>query len=128
MKRREFLKGTVAAGAAVATSGPVFKAFSIGQREKVIKDEGASGTEEGEWLPTSCQGCTTWCPVEVFVQDGRAVKIKGNRHSRQNEGYICPKGHMALQQLYDPDRVKVPMKRTNPKKGKGVDPGFVPIS
>ncbi|MDP6735953.1 MAG: molybdopterin-dependent oxidoreductase, partial [Nitrospinaceae bacterium] len=30
--------------------------------------------------------------------------------------------------LYDPDRVKVPMKRTNPRKGKGIDPRFVPIS
>ena len=33
-----------------------------------------------------------------------------------------------LQQLYDPDRVKVPMKRTNPLKGRGVDPKFVPIT
>jgi anaerobic selenocysteine-containing dehydrogenase len=35
---------------------------------------------------------------------------------------------MALQQVYDPDRVKVPMKRTNPKKGRNEDPKFVPIS
>ena len=79
-------------------------------------------------MPTTCQGCTTWCPVEVFVQDGRAVKVKGNRYSKQNDGIVCPRSHLALQQLYDPDRVKVPMKRTNPKKGRGVDPKFVPIS
>jgi thiosulfate reductase/polysulfide reductase chain A len=30
--------------------------------------------------------------------------------------------------LYDPDRVKTPLKRTNPEKGKGVDPGWVAIS
>jgi anaerobic selenocysteine-containing dehydrogenase len=35
---------------------------------------------------------------------------------------------MGLQELYDPDRVKVPMKRTNPKKGRNEDPKFVPIS
>jgi anaerobic selenocysteine-containing dehydrogenase len=35
---------------------------------------------------------------------------------------------MILQQVYDPDRVKVPMKRTNSEKGVGVDPKFVPIS
>jgi anaerobic selenocysteine-containing dehydrogenase len=29
---------------------------------------------------------------------------------------------------YDPDRIKVPMKRTNPEKGKGIDPKFVPIT
>jgi anaerobic selenocysteine-containing dehydrogenase len=56
------------------------------------------------------------------------VKVRGNRYSKQNEGYLCPKGHLGLQEVYDPDRVKVPMKRTNPRKGKGVDPKFVPIS
>lgn len=35
---------------------------------------------------------------------------------------------MALQQLYDPDRIKVPMKRTNPRKGRHEDPGFIPIT
>jgi anaerobic selenocysteine-containing dehydrogenase len=82
----------------------------------------------GSWLTTTCQGCTTWCPAEVFVQGGRAVKIRGNQLSKQNEGTLCPKSHIGLQELYDPDRIKVPMKRTNPKKGKGVDPKFVPIS
>jgi anaerobic selenocysteine-containing dehydrogenase len=33
-----------------------------------------------------------------------------------------------IQQMYDPDRVKVPMKRTNSEKGRGVDPKFVPIT
>ncbi|MBC8414297.1 molybdopterin-dependent oxidoreductase, partial [bacterium] len=80
------------------------------------------------WMPSTCQGCTTWCPAEVYVQNGRATKVKGNRYSKQNDGVLCPKGHLSLQELYDPDRVKVPMKRTNPKKGKGVDPKFVPIS
>lgn len=35
---------------------------------------------------------------------------------------------MMPKQVYDPDRVKVPMKRTNVTKGKGIDPGFVPIT
>jgi anaerobic selenocysteine-containing dehydrogenase len=86
------------------------------------------GEGPGEWKPTTCQGCTTWCPAEVFVQDGRAVKVRGNRYSKQNDGKVCPRGHLSLQQVYDPDRLKVPMKRTNPKKGRGVDPKFVPIS
>jgi anaerobic selenocysteine-containing dehydrogenase len=36
--------------------------------------------------------------------------------------------HLAIQQAYDPDRLKTPMKRTNPKKGRNEDPRFVPIS
>jgi anaerobic selenocysteine-containing dehydrogenase len=122
IKRRDFLKVSAAAGTVAALGIPKLHAFAEGQGKKAI------GTSAGEWKTTSCQGCTTWCPAEVFVQDGRAVKVRGNPYSKQNDGHLCPKGHISLQQLYDPDRVKVPMKRTNPKKGRGQDPKFVPIS
>jgi anaerobic selenocysteine-containing dehydrogenase len=122
IKRRDFLKVSMAATAAAAVGTPALNAFANGD------STGYGKTEPGRWMPTSCQGCTTWCPAEVFVQNGRAVKVRGNRYSKQNDGVLCPKGHIALQQLYDPDRVKVPMKRTNPQKGKGIDPKFVPIS
>lgn len=122
IKRRDFLKSSAATGAALALR-PKLNAFVQGKPAKKTV-----GEAEGQWLPSTCQGCTTWCPAEVFVQNGRAVKVKGNRYSKQNEGNLCPKGHLSLQQLYDPDRVKVPMKRTNPQKGRGVDPKFVPIT
>ena len=120
IKRRNFLRGAGISGAAIAVNGPIFNSLALA--------ETSTASENGNWLPTSCQGCTTWCPAEVFVQNGRAVKVKGNRYSKQNDGFLCAKGHLSLQQLYDPDRVKVPMKRTNPLKGKGVDPKFVPIT
>ncbi|PLX49238.1 MAG: dehydrogenase [Desulfobulbaceae bacterium] len=123
IKRRDFLKLSAAGGAAVAlTKGKSLNAFAMSKRGAI------KGESPGEWKASTCQGCTTWCPVEVFVQDGRAVKVRGNRYSKQNDGNCCPRGHLALQQVYDPDRIKVPMKRTNPKKGRGVDPKFVPIS
>ena len=83
---------------------------------------------KGDWVATCCQGCTAWCAIQVFVQDGRAVRVRGNPASKSNGGHVCPKGHLIPQQAYDPDRIKVPMKRTNPLKGRGVDPMFVPIS
>ena len=122
IKRRDFLKLSAAAGAAVTVGRPALNAFAKNGAPVPF------GEKPGEWKATTCQGCTTWCPAEVFVQRGRAVKVKGNHYSKQNEGTICPRSHMSLQQLYDPDRVKVPMKRTNKKKGRGVDPKFVPIS
>ena len=127
MKRRTFIKLAVAAGAAAAAGGTVLRALLRRPKEPEIT-EPAVGTAPGRWLASTCQGCTTWCAVEVFVQGGRAVKIRGNRLSKQNDGFVCPKGHIALQELYDPDRVKVPMRRTNPNKGRDQDPGFVPIS
>ncbi len=125
IRRREFLKVGAAAGAAMALTGPSLNAFAAAPKgqEKI-----SGATAPGKWIPTTCQGCTQWCPVEFFVQSGRAVKVRGNQLSKVNSGYCCPRGHLMLQELYDPDRVKVPMKRTNPEKGRGVDPRFVPIS
>lgn len=122
IRRRDFLKASSAVGAAAMCTTPRLNALAAGAPEI------SSGEEAGRWVATTCQGCTTWCPLEVFVQDGRAVKVRGNRHSKQNDGVCCPRGHLGLAQVYDPDRVKVPLKRTNPRKGRGVDPEFVPIT
>lgn len=122
MSRRSFVKGSLAAGA-VMGGMPALRAF-------VRTDEARAATpgQAGQWLPANCQGCTSWCSKQVYVVDGRAVKVRGNPHSKVNMGASCPRSHLGLQQVYDPDRIKVPMKRTNPRKGRDQDPGFVPIS
>ncbi len=120
--RKDFMKGAVVAGAALAV-GSAFKAL------RAFAAAPKSGSVEGgQWKPTTCQGCTSWCAVEVYVEDGRAIKVRGNPRSKVNLGNCCSKSHLAIQQVYDPDRLKTPMKRTNPKKGRNEDPGFVPIS
>ncbi|ABW18642.1 molybdopterin-dependent oxidoreductase [Alkaliphilus oremlandii] len=83
---------------------------------------------EGEWKPSGCLGCTSWCAKQVYIVDGRAIKIKANDESKIHGGNDCPRAHLAVQQVYDADRIKQPMKRTNPKKGRDEDPMFVPIS
>ena len=124
IKRRDFLKVTAAAGAVAAIGLPKLNAFAAGQETAAT----AAATGKGEWIPSTCQGCTAWCPVEFLVQKGRVTKVRGNQLSKANGGYVCPRGHLMIQQAYDPDRIKVPMKRTNPLKGRGIDPRFVPIS
>ncbi len=54
--------------------------------------------------------------------------IHGTSDHPISNGKLCPKGPLGTYILYDPDRFKGPMKRTNPKKGRDQDPGFVPIS
>ncbi len=123
LTRRNFMKNAAAAGAAVALGAmlkPALRAFSY--------TGSADYTVNGEWRPTTCQGCTSWCSTQVYVVDGRAVKVRGNLNSKVNGVASCPRAHLGLQQVYDPDRIKVPMKRTNPKKGKDEDPRFVPIT
>ena len=84
--------------------------------------------EPGRWVASACEGCTCFCPVSVYVEDGRAIRVNGNPDCAATHGQCCPKATLALQHVYDPDRIKAPMKRTNLEKGRGVDPGFVPIT
>jgi anaerobic selenocysteine-containing dehydrogenase len=126
LTRRTFIQFSAATAcllaAGCATNGAPASAALIPRRVK-----GASPAK-GDWISSTCQGCTQWCAVQIFVQDGRAVRVRGNPASKTNHGYCCPRGHLIPQQVYDPDRVKGPMKRTNPLKGRNVDPRFVPIS
>jgi phenylacetyl-CoA:acceptor oxidoreductase len=43
-------------------------------------------------------------------------------------GRVCVKAYGLIQKTYNPHRIGQPMRRTNPRKGRGEDPGFVPIS
>ena len=61
--------------------------------------------------------------------NGVVVKLEGDPESSVgSRGGLCPKGLSALQVLYDPNRLKKPLRRTNPNKGIGVDPGWKEIS
>jgi anaerobic selenocysteine-containing dehydrogenase len=122
--RRSFMKrASAATGGAIALGGtfkPTLRALAEASE--------TTGGGAGEWKAATCQGCTSWCSKQVYVVDGRAVKVRGNPNSKVNGEASCPRVHLALQQVYDPDRIKTPMKRTNPKKGRNEDPKFVPIS
>ncbi len=121
--RRNILKASAVAAGAAAIGGslPSLKALAV--------DDMYIDTQEGgRWISTSCQGCTSWCSAQIYVLNGRGIRVRGNPLAKTGVGNLCPRGHMVLQQVYDPDRVKTPMKRTNPNKGRHEDPGFVPIS
>ncbi|RJX33375.1 MAG: twin-arginine translocation signal domain-containing protein [Desulfarculus sp.] len=123
MSRRGFLKASAATCAAAALSPPLQPSLRALAAATKTKAKSA-----GQWIASTCQGCTSWCAQEVLVVDGRAVKVRGNARSKVNGRAACPRVHLALQQVYDPDRIKTPMKRSNPKKGRDQDPRFVPIT
>lgn len=126
MSRRDFVSGAGRAALFIGLGGsPLLSRFSLASTEV---DAAARRSLAGKWVSSTCQGCTSWCPVQVRVINNQAVAVRGNPFSKANHGKICPRPHLALQQIYDPDRLKVPMKRTNPKKGRNEEPGFVPIS
>ncbi len=132
LTRREFIK-TSAGTASIVLAGCATTPGTGGSATPVTaamapRKARPAGPAKGDWVASTCQGCTQWCAIQIFVQDGRAIRVRGNPLSKSNHGYCCPRGHLIPQQVYDPDRVKVPMKRTNPVKGRGVDPKWVPIT
>ncbi|MBI2553484.1 MAG: molybdopterin-dependent oxidoreductase, partial [Candidatus Rokubacteria bacterium] len=111
LTRRAFLKVSAATGAGtmLATQFPSRKGAS---QEKTPK------APEERWVPNVCLQCPAGCGILVRVVDGRAVKIEGNPEHPINLGRLCPKGHIGLQILYDPDRIKGPMRRVG-ARGEG---------
>lgn len=127
LSRRGFLKlsGTAVAVAALSNLTGLSAHALVAESHT-----GNSGnTSDGVWKKSYCSSCI-WpnCGIDVEVKEGIAVKLRGNPDSPFNKGSLCPRGSAQLASLYNPYRVKAPMKRTNPKKGLDVDPGWVEIS
>ncbi len=89
-------------------------------------------TKDVKKVNTFCNQCVAGPDlISVTVEDGVAVEIEPCFQAADVHpagGRACVKAFGLLQKTYNPNRLKSPMKRTNPKKGKGEDPGFVPIS
>src|SRR3990172_716986 len=84
--------------------------------------------ERDRWIPTTCYMCYGHCPIKVRVSNGLVVEIAGHPDFHLCQGRLCAKGKAAIMGLYDPYRLTKPLKRTNPIKGLGVDPGWQEIS
>ena len=85
--------------------------------------------KEDVWIRTQCGRCYGQCAMRVHRVNGVAVEIQGEPDSTMgSSGGLCSKGLSSLQQLYDPNRLNVPLRRTNPEKGIGVDPRWQEIT
>ena len=62
---------------------------------------------------TDCSLCYHSCGTRVTVEDGKAIKIRGLDSHPLNRGKLCPKGANALEVVYNPGRLKRPLKRMN---------------
>ncbi len=84
---------------------------------------------EDAWVHTQCSRCYAACGVRVHRINGVAIEIEGVPGSTMGaDGGLCSKGLSSIQQLYDPNRLNVPLRRTNPEKGIGVDPKWKEIT
>ena len=60
----------------------------------------------------ACNLCEAICGLEIKLQDQQIISIKGDQKDPLSKGHICPKA-IALQDIYnDPDRLRLPVKKT----------------
>ncbi len=102
MTRRGFLKVTGATVGALSLSHELFEFKNWAH---------ASAEAPVTRIPTFCNGCGNRCGIFAYVKNGRLWKIEGNPEANGNLGVICPKGHGYLHDLYNPNRLKGPLKR-----------------
>ena len=63
----------------------------------------------GKWVATTCQGCTAWCPKQAYVQNGRVIHVRGNEFCDKIGTSGCVRQYLAIPELYDQDRLRVPV-------------------
>lgn len=55
------------------------------------------------------------CAIIARVVNGRIVKLEGHPGDPRTQGTLCPKGMAQVMSIYDPYRLKAPLRRTNAK-------------
>jgi phenylacetyl-CoA:acceptor oxidoreductase len=83
-------------------------------------------------VPTYCYQCVAGPDLfKVVVEDGVAVGVEPNQDVagiHPAEGKVCVRAYGLVQKVYNPARIRSPLRRTNPRKGRGEDPGWQPLS
>lgn len=97
--------------------------------------ESESKYEITKKIPQVCaRACECDCAYNVVVGVDkatgieRAITIEGRPEDPVSRGKYCIKALGFVDGMYNPDRLLVALKRTNPKRGVDEDPGWVTVS
>jgi anaerobic selenocysteine-containing dehydrogenase len=66
----------------------------------------------------ACHFCHNNCGLLVHVEEGKVVRVTGNKAHPISRGYICARGTKSPKWLYHPDQLKHPLKRAG-DRGEG---------
>lgn len=108
MKRRDFLKVLGVAGGTAAVAGSCSQPVEQIIPYVVPPENVVPGIPD--FYATTCRECPSGCGLVVKNREGRAIKVEGNPKSPVNAGRTCAVGQASLQGLYNPDRVRSPLR------------------
>ncbi len=114
--RRSFLGLGLGAAAGIAVSPVGLK----------LTDDSSIWSQNWPWIPVPedgeitydssvCSLCPGSCGISVRKVKGRPIKIEGRSDYPVNAGGACLHGIAGLQYMYDPSRVKTPMRKNGDK-------------
>lgn len=112
LTRRTFLKqtGLTAAGWSIAEL-----AIPANLQAASSASQPAGATQRTHSV---CGLCPARCLIDGITEDGRLRNIEGNPQDPFTDGKVCARAKAAGQLLYDPDRLKYPLKRVG-ERGEG---------
>jgi anaerobic dimethyl sulfoxide reductase subunit A len=125
VSRRSLLKWSAVAGGGVALVGVV--GASSGNLPGVGRDQAVEATPNSgvKTVWSSCNvNCGSRCPLRMQVQDGQIIRVlpddTGDDEIGTQQIRACVRGRAIRHRIYNPDRLKTPMRRRpGTKRGAG---------
>jgi formate dehydrogenase len=75
----------------------------------------------GDWKSTSCILCSINCGLQVRVEDGHFVKIRGDKSNPRSRGYTCEKPARLDHYQNHADRLTSPLRRRDDGSFEAID-------
>ncbi len=109
MSRRKFLALLTASASFAAAGCSTYES----KGEVIPYNKEPVGVIPGvpNYYASTCTGCSNACGILVTTREGRPIKINGNDEHPVNKGKICARGQASILNLYDPERLREPMKK-----------------
>lgn len=115
LTRRKFLQSATLAAVAIPLSDVIASETSL----KRSPLEAVGSFKDETVVGGVCEMCFWRCQLVGKRRGDRLVKIEGNPKSIDNGTSICARGNAGIQLLYDPDRLKYPLKNVG-ERGKPI--------
>ncbi len=110
LSRRKFL-ALVGASAALAGAG-CSDYRDKGEIIPYIKKPEEITLGKADYYASTCNACDKACGILIKTREGRPIKADGNPDHPVSKGKLCSKGHANILNLYDPERLQSPRKRS----------------
>ena len=79
--------------------------------DKFVNSNDDVAEQEPRSYKSACRMCHGGCGVLIHVDERNITKIEGDPSNPMNKGKLCPLGAASLEQIYNPRRLKYPMRR-----------------